>query len=149
MKQNFFRSVLTVLMMLVTTFSYAYDAEIDGIRYNFNGSEAEVCLKLPLYSGDVVIPSTVEYDNITYSVTSIGESAFSSCKDLTSITIPNSVTSIGDKAFSECYRLTSVDIPNSVTSIGKMAFYNCPRLASVTIPNSVTSIGGSTFAYCM
>lgn len=35
-------------------------------------------------------------------VTSIGESAFSDCSGLTSITIPNSVKSIGDYAFSDC-----------------------------------------------
>lgn len=40
-------------------------------------------------------------------------------------TIPNSVTSIGDGAFDSYSDLTSIDIPNSVTSIGKRAFRNC------------------------
>jgi hypothetical protein len=65
-----------------------------------------------------------------------------------SYTIPNSVTSIGNSAFSSCTALTSVTIPDSVTSIGNSAFGSCTALASVTIPDSVTSIGISAFSFC-
>ena len=99
-------------------------------------------------SGDVVIPSSVEHNNVTYSVTSIGDSAFYGCRGLTSVSIPNSVTSIGRYAFNDCRGLTSVSIPNSVTSIGGDAFSYCIGLTSVTIPNGVTSIGSYAFYYC-
>ena len=99
-------------------------------------------------SGAVVIPSSVTNNGTTYSVTSIGYSAFYSCSGLTSITIPNSVTSIGNYAFYECSSLTSVTIGNSVTSIGVCTFYECSGLTSVTIPNSVISIGGAAFRNC-
>ena len=69
---------------------------------------------------------------IPNSVTSIGGSAFSGCRGLTSVTIPNSVTSIGEGAFLSCSSLTSVTIPNSVTSIGDYAFFECRSLTSVT-----------------
>ena len=85
---------------------------------------------------------------IPNSVTSIGESAFSGCTGLTSVTIPNSVTSIGYDAFYDCTGLTSVTIPNSVTSIGSCAFSGCSGLTSVTIPNSVTSIESYAFSGC-
>ena len=81
-------------------------------------------------------------------VTSIGNSVFSNCTNLTSITIPNSVTSIGEWAFSYCSNLTSVTIPNSVTSIGINAFNYCTSLASITFPNSVTNIGTQAFDNC-
>ena len=99
-------------------------------------------------TGVLEIPGTVEYNSISYSVTSIGDYAFTNCNGLTSVTIPNSVTSIGGGAFSGCSGLTTVTIPNSVTSIGNYAFTNCNGLTSVTIPNSVTSIGGRAFSGC-
>ena len=99
-------------------------------------------------SGDVVIPSSVEYNGTTYNVTSIGDSAFYHCSGLTSASIPNGVTSIGEDAFFGCSGLTSVTIPNSVTSIGDAALYACSGLISITIPNSVTSIGGYAFYSC-
>ena len=81
-------------------------------------------------------------------VTSIGGSAFSGCKGLTSVTIPDSVTSLGELAFSNCTGLTSVTIGNGVTSIGNQAFSGCSGLTSITIPDSVTSIGTDAFYKC-
>ncbi len=97
--------------------------------------------------GDLIIPESVTYNDITYSVTSIVQWAFSN-SGLTSIIIPNSVESIGEYAFNGCSGLTSVTIGNSVTSIGNFAFQSCSGLTSVTIPNSVTSIGSYAFYGC-
>ena len=82
------------------------------------------------------------------SVTRIGGSAFTYCSGLTNITIPNSVTSIGNSAFSDCSGLTSITIPNSVTSIESIAFSNCNNLTKITIPDSVTSIESQAFSHC-
>ena len=115
--------ITSILLALLPLVARAYDAYIDGIYYNFSGDEATVT------SYDmgavVVIPATVTYYSTTYSVTSIGDSAFECCSSLTSVTIPNSVTSIGNSAFAQCSSLTSVTIPNSVTSIGNSAFAQC------------------------
>ena len=96
----------------------------------------------------VEIPSTIEKDGKTYTVASIGDSAFLICSSLTSITIPGSVTSIGDSAFSFCSSLASVTIPESVTSIGEGAFSGCESLESITVPEGVTSIGDYAFLGC-
>jgi len=82
------------------------------------------------------------------SVTSIGDSAFFLCKNLTSITLPDGVTSIGNEAFGGCENLTNITIPNGVTSIGDRAFIYCENLTNITIPNGVTSIGDRAFFLC-
>ena len=157
MKTKTLKSVTAVLGVLLSLNAFAYDVEIDGIYYNLikKVKQAEVTSGDSEYTGEVTIPASFEYDGVTYSVTSIGVSAFKArinnhqvCSSLTSITIPNSVTSIGNAAFCDCYRLTSITLPNSVTSIGSSAFSGCSGLTSITIPNSVTSISDYAFNKC-
>ena len=88
---------------------YEYGVLNDGtaiiIKYNGKGSEA-------------TIPSTLG----GYTVTAIGDLAYSDCAGLTDIYIPDTITRIGYGAFSNCEDLTSIVIPRSVTSISKFAF---------------------------
>ena len=129
------------MMLIGWLQSLAHDFEVDGIFYDkLNSSEVAVTYKgdsLSSYSneyaGDVVIPSSVKYNGVTYSVTSIGRCAFDGCSSLTSIKIGKSVTSIGGYAFCGCSSLTSIEIPNSVTSIGDGAFVYCESLTSIIV----------------
>ncbi len=124
---------------------------VDGIWYDFNTSTKTASVvqwSSTEYAGDIVIPSTVAYGSVPYTVASIGSKAFYLCHSLTSVTIPESVTSILDQAFYGCSGLTSLTIPKSVTSIGRLAFNGCRGLTSLTIPKSVTSIGYHAFSGC-
>ena len=94
------------------------------------------------------ILSTVEYDGVTYMVTSIDRYAFNHCGSLKSVVIPNSVTSIGEAAFFECNSLTTVVIPGSVKNIHKQAFCQCANLSSVTMESGLTTIGEGAFQNC-
>ena len=148
---NSLRALFLSLAVLLSLPMLAEGVEIDGIRYVLNAytKQATVIAKSSgEYSGEVVIPESVEHEGAAYSVKSIGDYAFEYCSSLLSVTIPNSVTSIGDYAFRNCSGLTSVTIGNSVTSIGDFAFRNCSWLTSVTIGNSVTSIGIYAFQNC-
>ena len=144
------KQLLLFVMMLLPMVAIADAVEIDGIYYNLitKTKAAEVTSSPNKYQGSIVIPETVNYNDVTYSVTSIGYQAFQYCSGLTSVTIPNSVTSIGNYAFYGCSDFTSVTIPNSVTSIGERAFQDCSGLTSITIPNSVTSIEEGAFCNC-
>ncbi len=85
---------------------------------------------------------------IPNSVTSIGIFAFYGCSGLTSVTLPSNVnfTTIPNSAFVNCTNLSEIKIPNNVTIIGDEAFHNCVSLTSVVIANSVTDIGYMAFA---
>ncbi len=131
--------------------------EAGGIYYSFNSFGQSVAVTYAgdyynsyanEYTGTVEIPSSVIYNDKIYSVTIIGNNAFQSCSNLTSVTIPNSITSIGKFALRGCSGLTSVTIPNSVTTIGTNAFEGCTGLTSITIPEGVTKIGISAFLSC-
>ena len=146
--QSLRRYLATLLLLAVTTLTWAYDFQRNGIYYNKNSDGTSVSVTRELYSGSVTIPSTVLFDGETYNVTIIEVSAFRDCHGLTSVTIPESVKGIGAYAFYGCHGLTSVTIPESVKSIEYYAFYGCYGLTSVTIPNSVTSIGDYAFSGC-
>lgn len=98
-------------------------------------------------TNDIIIPSSVIYDNDNYTVTSIGEDVFSRCP-ITSVSIPNTVTKIGGYAFSNCTSLTSISIPNSVTEIDEYAFRECTKLTSISLPNTLTTIAKGVFYEC-
>ena len=126
----------------------AQNEDDQGLTYILNNDETATVSACDPTVTSIKIPSNVESNGQTYTVTSIGNYAFWNCSVLTSVDIPDSVTSIGNSAFSLCSGLTSVDIPDSVTSIGVFAFRGCSSLTEVTIPDSVTSIGDGAFYSC-
>ncbi len=160
-KTNHAKKVLALLFaaLMPLVANAQTKVEIDGIWYNLTAetSEAEVTFKGDSFDsywdecfGSITIPATVTYEDVTYSVTSIGGSAFDGCGSFTSVTIPEGVTSIGDRAFYNCSSLTSITLSENsqLKSIGKDAFSNCSSLTSITIPEGVLSIGRGAFSGC-
>lgn len=98
------QTIISFLLALLPLLASADAVEIDGIWYKLvtKGNVAEVTSSSNKYCGAIVIPASVTYGDVTYSVTTIGDWAFSDCSDLTSVTISNNITKIGSCAFSGC-----------------------------------------------
>ena len=127
------------------------EKKVDGVKWTYTVKDGTASIGdgfgvaiPPSTSGEITIPSTLG----GCPVTRIGDHAFSGCRELTGVKIPDSVTSIEDDAFCGCQGLAAVTIPANVTRIGKTAFSCCCGLTSVTIPDGVTYVGGGAFSHC-
>ena len=155
MKRIILSIAVLFALLLASLQASAYDCCVDGIYYNLDtdAKTASVTYRNKgndnwgAYRGEVIIPESISDNDVAYSVSSIGDSAFYACVGLTVVTIPNSVTSIRDGAFYGT-GLFSVTIPESVTSIDNRVFYGCLELENVTMGNGVTWIGHWAFGRC-
>ncbi len=176
MKRQNLSFLLILLMSMMGLNVTAHDIAVENsdgvtIYYNWINDNTELSVTSgDGYSGNVVIPKLVSYGGATYSVTEIGQGAFSDCTSLTSISLPSSLTSIGDWAFSNtgissvsipegitdikgrvfnsCQNLISIVFPSSLKYIGEYAFAGCASLSKINLPESLETIGKESFSYC-
>lgn len=148
------RKLLLFISLIGITLAHA-STKIGDLYYNLDSSTqtAEVTYLAPLQnstyvSGRLIIPETIEYGNKTYTVTAIGDRAFSTCANLLNVNIPNSVKTIGFTAFYSCTGLSKITLPNSLISIGYSAFSGCSNLVKLTLPETLISIDYNAFENC-
>ncbi len=153
-----------ILGLLIATLSYysciAAPTLIDGIYYNLNTSDQTASVTYnniydesyyPMemdYTKFIIIPSKVKHDNIEYTVTAIGDSAFYRNWEITNISIPGSVTSIGKYAFYGCSVIERIILPNNITEIKEGAFSGCNFLEEIHLPKNLNRIENKTFEGC-
>ena len=156
------QTLLFLFLMMLPMVARAASVEIDGIYYELISKAKQATVKgAVLTSGNLIIPASVTYEEVEYSVTSIGSEAFKG-RRVTSVTIPNSVSSIGENAFQGCSGLTSVHI-SDIAAWCRISFgsgYANPlhcahhlylgdeEIKDLVIPNGVTCIERLAFWGC-
>lgn len=108
------------------------------------------CIKAP-WRTNVIVTSMRLYKENTETgtaLTTIGNSAFSSCSKIEEVTLPESLTSLGSSAFSNCSSLKSFAFPANIKQVPYSVLENCKSLESVTLAEGTTQIGGEAFYNC-
>ncbi|WP_052172477.1 leucine-rich repeat domain-containing protein [Psychroserpens jangbogonensis] len=146
------KKILLLFVIFNMTFMYSQTFDDGILSYSvLNGLEATVtggASGCP--TGVLIIPATIDYNSITYSVTDISDSAFYNCTGLTSVIFPSSLVSMQDNAFDACTGLTGIlTLPESLTTIEDRVFTNCTGLTSIDFPASLmTLINNHAFSGC-
>lgn len=174
MKKGFLRiSFVQIALLLFISPIYAEKIESNGIYYNVTSSntvevtnrgnaEDDWMYYAPneLYSGLVVIPNTIVYNNNTYNVTAIGDNAFAGSQYLSVLYLPSSINFIGDGAFTLCNGLQSISVEDGNASFfseegilyakNPIEIYYVPRgiQGDIVLNESITKIPSSAFQYC-
>ena len=141
--------ILSVFVLPLASVVCSAQTEItnEGLVYTVNEDGTSVTLAGMEAGNDATVlsvPETVE----GYSVTAVGDDAFSGNKVLTQVVLPATVTEIGARAFYECISLTDATLGEGTSNIGDAAFHKCGGLSDIVIPSKTKSIGSLAFAEC-
>ena len=119
--------------------AFAYCTSLTSISLSNNIEElaADVFYDTAYYNNDLNWENDILY---------IGKYLIDAKIDITgSRTVKNGTKLIADRAFSTCENLTDITVPNSVTSIGEYAFYNCTGLTSISLSNNIKYLNTRDF----
>ena len=140
--------IRVMLLGLVSLFAIqevgAATIQVGDIYYTTSGTKATVKrytwsgTDTTFYKGDIVIPETVEYNGVTYTVVATGANAFTGCRELTSVQLPATCITIGRNCFKDCIALKNDPTPSTATSIGNGYLQGCTSITEVTVPAGVT-----------
>ena len=172
-RSKFFALVLALVASVSSYAKDGYpDFQVDGLYYNFlEGDSVQVTfLRTPPiptevaadtsnkkyapaattgaeygHLTEIVIPSTVTYEEKTYHVIRIGHGSFLKCVNLQHVDLPTSIKSIGVAAFWSCHSLSSITLNEGLESIEEHALWDCPTLKEVTLPSTLKSLGQKVF----
>lgn len=165
------KTFLTAILAFFAMFMQAENEESLNFDYVYaQGTYRVIGVKVESIGGaygKIVIPERM-WD---YPVIEIGEDAFQSSDNITSVVFPSTITKVGARAFKNCTNLTDVDfghslqiieedafsgcltlksitLPNTTKEIHKQGFWSCPQLEYAHLGNSLTSIGDYAFQFC-
>ena len=107
--------------------------------------EVEVSQGDATIAGELIIPATVTYNDMTFAVKAVKGEGFVTWNDTPySVVLPEGLTTIWDRGFSGS-NVTAVTLPSTLTDIYQGAFMNCTSLADITLPDGLTTITSASF----
>ena len=152
------RIIISLLLIFCISIAHAKDVLIDGIYYALYPNELKATVVNDGNKSDdngsgyeiseLLIPETIVYEGITYTVKSIGDYAFCNTKSLKSITLSDSITKIGTRAFANCDSLQSIYIPKNVVMVGSYAFEASHALQTIDVAPENTTYSSISDCLC-
>lgn len=154
------RSWLLLSCLAAVTLAQAASITVDGINYTTKPSDGTATIAkytidksvtpadTLFYSGDIVIPETITYEGIEYTVVATAANAFLDCKELTSVSLPATCVTIGRNTFKGCSSLRVSPIPETAISVGSGVFNGCTSLEEITIVPGWNKPISEEFANC-
>ena len=141
------RLMLAAGCLATATALQAANITVDGINYTTNTSKKEATIAkytiikatetepadTLFYKGEIVIPETINYEGVDYTVVATAANAFLDCRELTRVTLPSTCVTIARNTFKGCSALTLSPLPSTVTSVGSGVFNGCTSLEEVVI----------------
>ena len=91
---------------------------------------------------DLVIPSTVRYNDVTYAVVALYDNRYNQNKVRT-LTLPRTLRHINDYGLSDYRAITNLEIPANVERMGNEIVGNCPQLQRIKVNAEVPPTLGS------
>lgn len=125
---------------------------IDNMGYYLDQEhKVAACIGLQTEDADVtdlVIPSTVRYNDVTYAVVALYNTQYNQNKVRT-LTLPRTLRHINDNGLSDYRAITDIEIPANVERMGNYIVYNCPQLQRIKVnaevPPTLGSLGDDSY----
>ena len=119
--QSLMRTLLLCFFIAAATNGQAH--EVDNIDYELRTDGTAWVKDGKKAQGDVTILSKIEVDGKEYTVVGINTNAFSSNRNITSVTLPDNLNYINYGAFSYCWDLENINnIPKHIENLGEAVF---------------------------
>lgn len=137
--------------MLMSTKAFAYDLEVEGIRYDivsFTDLTVKATSLSPDKKGEIKITPFITYGKKTLKVVGLGKNFAMSNKQITSINIEG-IDSISEGAFCDCQNLQTITIGESVKVIDNYAFKNCINIEIVQLGDNISILNEGVFEGCI
>ena len=121
--------------------------QVDNLFYEIKGHNA-IVRKAVESTLDIMIPSSIHYNDSTYYILEIGKDAFLNNHQIKTVFLEEGIQKIGESAFRNCIHLESIQLASTIIEIQKKAFSGCLSLKKLKLPDNIKIIQEEAFSLC-